>query len=645
MKFYARNPQTAKLFQFREKEFTLTSHKLTDSMEPRELDLTLARGVPVTQFAEILAVERGIPIFRGVVETYEIDNKREKSLTVLGSEAWLNRRSCVSYFYPEGTAFSSLFSDTLTDLGKPGLLAVANSSVPMGLDYTVYAEPDNQIKIAGGGRSGRFTNRDLYSIDYRYVHKMDEATALVDLTPLDNIFYRDDNDIYIKLNNHYQKDWPNLGGLLVENAFDTTVRLGEDSGKSLSGSLQVTPEDEIGNLITDIAIGHGYHVHIRDDWNFTYLDFLEDEGRTTGYVFYEKDMESIEKSIPDDAKVHALIGKGVGNQYYSRADLSYTGFWNQEVYEVEHGFKDANGILKSHTDEKYSSRQTDWQWRIGLRNRGVLLNAGDFVTIAPNHEPREELSCHTIEYSSGGMLTVELGAKRPTNTDSWEVLQGLDRGFSDDYLLDSTAPLTKSGTFRPSDPAHTFSPSGAEGYLDFDVPAGTMETGLRPRITLSINLSGSGAPAAWKTSTAYVTGNFVTNEISDVTYLYECKSDHTSGASTEPGVGASWTTYWTLAGAADIKYGGCALIVKVGTTSSTFATANGCDYGNFIGYEIGQELPEIDITDLIKSGAANRVYCYAYLANEYSAAHTSQASHPTIAWSATMNFYKRKVMV
>lgn len=648
MKFYARNPQTAKLFQFREKDFTLTSHKLIDRMEPRELDLTLARGVPVTQFAEIIAAEKGIPIFRGFVESYEIDSKREKSLTVLGSEAWLNRRSCISYFYPEGTTFSTLFSDTLTDLGQPGLLAVANSSVPPGLDYTVYAAADNQIKIAGGGRLGRFSNRDLFSVDYRYLHQMGEATALADLTPLDNVFYRDSNDIYVKLNNHYQKEWPDLGGLLVENAFDTTVRLGEDSGKSLSGTLQIDQEDEIGDLITDIAIGHGYHVHIRDDWNYTYLDFLEEEGRATGYVFYEKDMESIEKSIPDDPKVHALIGKGLGNQYYTKADLTYTGFWNQEVYEVEHGFKDANGILKSHTDEKYTARQTDWQWKIGLRNKGVLLNPGDFVTIAPNHEPREELSCQTIEYSSGGIMTLELGSKRPTNADSWEILQGLDRGFTDDYLLESTTSWTKTGTFRPSDPAHAFSPDGDddgdEGYLDFDVPAGSKETALRPRITLSISLSIPGAPDAWKTATAYVTGDFVTNEIDDITCLYECKSNHTSAAASEPGVGASWTTYWTLAGASDLKYGRCAIVVKAGTTSSTFATATACDFGALIGYEIGQTLPEIDITDLITSGAENRVYCYVYLAEEYSATHTSEASHPTINWSATMHFYKRKEM-
>ena len=48
---------------------------------------------------------------------------------------------------------------------------------------------------------------------------------------------------------------------------------------------------------------------------------------------------------------------------------------------------------------------------------------------------------------------------------------------------------------------------------------------------------------AWGSGTAYVAGNAVTNGGG----TYYCYANHTSGASTEPGVGASWQTVWTLA--------------------------------------------------------------------------------------------------
>jgi hypothetical protein len=44
----------------------------------------------------------------------------------------------------------------------------------------------------------------------------------------------------------------------------------------------------------------------------------------------------------------------------------------------------------------------------------------------------------------------------------------------------------------------------------------------------------------WLTATAYVTGAFVSNGGS----RWRCIANHTSGASTEPGVGASYLTAW-----------------------------------------------------------------------------------------------------
>lgn len=70
-------------------------------------------------------------------------------------------------------------------------------------------------------------------------------------------------------------------------------------------------------------------------------------------------------------------------------------------------------------------------------------------------------------------------------------------------------------------------------------------------LSLSFGPAGSaGAPGAtgldwenaWQTSTAYAVNDGVSNDGSS----YICTQAHTSGASTEPGTGASWASYWDL---------------------------------------------------------------------------------------------------
>jgi len=49
---------------------------------------------------------------------------------------------------------------------------------------------------------------------------------------------------------------------------------------------------------------------------------------------------------------------------------------------------------------------------------------------------------------------------------------------------------------------------------------------------------------AWAVSTAYVVDDMRKNG----TAAYKCILNHTSTANDEPGVGANWTTYWSLQG-------------------------------------------------------------------------------------------------
>jgi hypothetical protein len=50
----------------------------------------------------------------------------------------------------------------------------------------------------------------------------------------------------------------------------------------------------------------------------------------------------------------------------------------------------------------------------------------------------------------------------------------------------------------------------------------------------------------WATATVYLLKAHVAHEIGELTKTYLCALAHTSSAATEPGVGASWTTYWLV---------------------------------------------------------------------------------------------------
>ena len=70
------------------------------------------------------------------------------------------------------------------------------------------------------------------------------------------------------------------------------------------------------------------------------------------------------------------------------------------------------------------------------------------------------------------------------------------------------------------------------------------------------------SPVAWASGTTYdkdtlTSGDIVTNG----GVYYRCTTDHTSGASTKPGVGASWTSNWTPV-----------YVPAVGTWYSAYAT-------------------------------------------------------------------------
>lgn len=103
-----------------------------------------------------------------------------------------------------------------------------------------------------------------------------------------------------------------------------------------------------------------------------------------------------------------------------------------------------------------------------------------------------------------------------------------------------------------------FSPAGTQAVTGLDLGTGYLWYPYYDKILAQVSFlltteTGSGTPAwahmaEWKTGRAYGLGNRVLHNSSGV-YAYSwpcyvCKLAHTASATSEPGVGATWTTYW-----------------------------------------------------------------------------------------------------
>lgn len=73
---------------------------------------------------------------------------------------------------------------------------------------------------------------------------------------------------------------------------------------------------------------------------------------------------------------------------------------------------------------------------------------------------------------------------------------------------------------------------------------------------------------AWATSIQYQQNALVTHG----SYLYICTLAHTSGTASEPGVGGSWTTYWSIAG--DFS-GGTTYVWEQITSAANYSSGGG----------------------------------------------------------------------
>lgn len=279
IEIWVKNPNQPTFLLGPEAKWSYKAYKITDKFQAREAELTLPRQIPVKQFAEVLVIKNSKPVFRGYVEQYDIDNRRDKRLTVVGIEKLLEYRYTPDFFYPAGTTLTKLFTDVITLNDPPGLLAIANSLMPVGRQFVYHDQANNIVLLPGAGSDSHYSTKHAYYISHQYVSDLTLMQEPGELDYIDLTACRTADDLYIRIDHNYARGWPDRGGLLIDKAYDTSVRLGTCPTDTLQGDLQTTTlEDNIADLMTDLIISHGYYMHFRDTRKYLYIDITDDEG-------------------------------------------------------------------------------------------------------------------------------------------------------------------------------------------------------------------------------------------------------------------------------------------------------------------------------------------------------------------------------
>ena len=134
---------------------------------------------------------------------------------------------------------------------------------------------------------------------------------------------------------------------------------------------------------------------------------------------------------------------------------------------------------------------------------------------------------------------------------SYQIFGGFGFSLSPTYILTGVNVQVKAAYSSPNlliyfvkvDPQYGTSnlPIG-EGSLAYDTTE-KVPTYYDGTAWIPLNTGGGATwQGDWVTSTVYAVGDIVGNNGS----AYICTDAHTSGATTEPGVGASWTSYWDI---------------------------------------------------------------------------------------------------
>jgi hypothetical protein len=509
------NPGQTEAFYIDAEKWSLKRYQ-DISTNARELQLTTLPEVPIQQFAEVLALDGAELAFRGYVERYK-KTQKESIYYCRGIENLLYHRFCRKWnyagvqnadstytFFKLKEAIKDHYSPTYpisygnTD-NCPGLLHVANSLIPPGIPFTVYDAVKKIIKYANWGTKSRMgANPILYYVDDAGVYPLTKRNALLDLQTYDTSFFIDSTDLYIRNTTNKacgncgaQDYWYWHGRVLADNIFDTKLRIGitDYEDIELQGFLSLEHNDTIADQLFGVIQSFGLHAYLEDKADATYIHSLIAEGSTPGpegiiYIIDESDKETIafEKSIPDKPRVHSLLGIGDAEQIYSWANYGWKGLWYSDAYQVDHGYRDTDGILQWQTNAEFNNRLKDFQYYIKT-TRKIFARPGDTVRVIPLYDEPEDLPINVITNNSDGITILELNHKMPLFTDAWKVSGQLSSPYSNYYFGEWLDSASGSCSFYMRTPQF---PSCAFGTVVLHCP--DLSTTARPRATLDVSM-------------------------------------------------------------------------------------------------------------------------------------------------------------
>lgn len=511
----------------------------------RTLNITTKPDVPIQQFAEILAYDGSEVAFRGYAETYK-NSRKENVWNCRGVENLLWHRYCHKFNYSMvsdsdggGTWFTLAnaikdhyssgrpITRTTTD-ACPGILHVANSLMPWGMPFTVYDGAKAIIKYSGWGTASRLgATPVLFYIDDNGVYELIQRAALADLQTYDTSFYISSTDLYIRNTTNLgatNAGWPDYwyynGRIMANNCFDTKIRLGtiDNDTDALIGFLKTGFKDTVASVLFSALQSFGLYPYLYDDMDYTYIYAWSTSEGMIGpadplYTIDESEQEIItwEKSIPAKPHVHSLRGYGVAEQVYSFAyPPNYQGYWYEDLWQVNDGFRDANGILTNDTNAEFNNRYADYQYLIKT-GRKILARPGDYIQVIPKYAGSEILPVNVITHDSDGTCQLEINNKTPLLTNAWMragVLPGLYSNYVVHDIHDSV-----SGSVNFNFRSANF-PACAIGTISLVVPDISTDYQSRVTIDLSLTCGPLQVPKTWEPLRfmVFVSVNYNANE-------------------------------------------------------------------------------------------------------------------------------------
>lgn len=487
-------------YSIRALNWNLKRYRQDDSLKPRELELTVDRRTPLREFYEVLVVDE-VPVFRGYVERELSVTKENRKYLCKGHEAKLYHRFMPKMAFTVSTAtlnevLRDNFVPSLYYPSNPGILFCANNYWPPGTEYTIYDSAKNIALLRFKDTNIDIGDANLFVRDAEgnTLKLLTKYDALSDLQSYDLSYYVNTNkDLYIRV---VDSKWYVLGGLWAEKVFDTKVRMGEQDiwwNRLLNGALYCDG-DEIASLLFALAKSHNYFVSIRDDYEYTYLDFKLTSGRGVGtglVTLHESDLLSFEKTTTSKPPAQAIIGRGEGNQIYSAVDMHI----KSGLYDVEQftdTYRRLAGKLIALTKASLAARQQASTWAVKSKPKKVTsLVPGDFVKLLIDGEAEEIPQIAQMD-NTPDKVTLQLGERVPGFVDAWKARSISEQTFKDYKLWEAWPEVTQSVTFKPRDLVHN---TCAVGSLVFTVPAG-VTSDVRSLVTLDLSCSLSDAFAA-----------------------------------------------------------------------------------------------------------------------------------------------------